>query len=228
MIKAFLFDLDGTLVDTLGDIASVMNQFLRSKGWPEHPLEAYRTMVGRGFMNLIRAAVPPSESSGAEELYPEAYALYDSMGAGDSKPYPGAAESLLALAAAGAGLAVVSNKPDAIAAKMVRGLFPAVPFALVRGYRDGVPGKPDPTTALEAARACGAAPADCAFVGDSDVDMKTASAAGMLAVGAAWGFRGEAELRAAGARVIAASMTDVPPLFGSAFTSAIQADILKR
>ena len=212
MIKAILFDLDGTLVDTLADIATVMNGFLRSKSWPEHTVEAYRHMVGRGLLNLIRAALPPAHSSRAEELYNEVFTVYDAMGIGDSRPYPGATDVLETLNAAGIPIAVVSNKPDAITRKMMEGLFSGIRFALVRGGLDGAAPKPDPSSALEAARACGVAPADCAFVGDSDVDMKTAVAAGMLPVGAAWGFRGEAELRAAGAAIMMASITDLPGL----------------
>ncbi|OHD19394.1 MAG: hypothetical protein A2Y38_03970 [Spirochaetes bacterium GWB1_59_5] len=212
MIKAILFDLDGTLVDTLADIATVMNGFLRSRSWPEHPEEDYRQMVGRGLANLIRAAIPASEAHRSDELYDEVFTVYDSMGIGASQPYPGAIETLEALNAAGIPLAVVSNKPDAITKKMMAGLFSDIRFALVRGGLDGVAPKPDPSSAFEAARACGAAPADCAFVGDSDVDMKTAVAAGMLPIGAAWGFRGEVELRAAGATLIAASIANVPGL----------------
>ncbi len=215
MIRAFIFDLDGTLVDTIADIAAGMNAFLRAKGWPEHEVPAYKRMVGRGLTNLIRAAVPASEADRAGELYPEAYAAYDAMGIGSSTPYPGAARALGTLAAAGAPLAVLSNKPDDITRRMVAGLFPDVPFAMVRGGLPGVPAKPDPHSALEAAGLFGLAPGDCAFVGDSDVDMKTALAAGMRGVGAAWGFRGEAELRAAGAVVIARSMADIPGLLGS-------------
>ena len=98
---------------------------------------------------------------------------------------------------------------------MVRTLFPGVPFSLIRGGLDGVPAKPHPASALEAAKACGAEPAECAFVGDSDVDMKTALAAGMLPVGAAWGFRGREELRSAGAAVIIDSIAGVLPLLAS-------------
>jgi len=212
MIKAILFDLDGTLVDTLGDIAAVMNGFLRSKAWPEHTVEAYRLKVGRGLINLIRAAVPHTEAHRAEELYPEVFAVYEAMGIGDSKPYPGARDVLAELNAAGIPIAVVSNKPDAITRNMMDGLFGGIRFALVRGGLDGVAPKPDPASAFEAARACGVDPAECAFVGDSDVDMKTALAAGMLPVGAAWGFRGQDELRAAGAVVMAASIVDIPAL----------------
>lgn len=213
-MRCFIFDLDGTLVYTLDDIAMTMNGFLESHGWPGHTVEAYRMMVGRGLSNLIRAAVPPEHADRAAELYPAVFAMYEAIGVGSSRPYPGAAAALTELAAAGAPLAVVSNKPEPFTVDMVKALFPGVPFASVHGGRDGVPSKPDPAAALEAAKACGFAPADCAFVGDSDVDMKTAVAAGMVPVGAAWGFRGEGELRAAGAVIIARSMADIPPLFG--------------
>ncbi|HPE90445.1 MAG TPA: HAD family hydrolase, partial [Spirochaetales bacterium] len=162
-------------------------------------------------------ALPPEASGDMERLYREAYDLYEAAGSGDSRPYPGAVEALESLAASGAPLAIVSNKPETIARNMMDDLFPGVRFALVRGGRAGQPIKPDPTGAFEAGAACGAAPRECAFVGDSDVDMRTAQAAGMLPVGAAWGFRGEAELRDAGAVVIAASMADIPPLLGSSF-----------
>ncbi|PKL09229.1 MAG: hypothetical protein CVV51_04950 [Spirochaetae bacterium HGW-Spirochaetae-7] len=211
-MKCFIFDLDGTLVYTLGDIAETMNGFLESRGWPAHPVEAYRMMVGRGLTNLIRAAVPPEHAGSAEKLYPAVFTLFEARGVGSSSPYPGAADALSLLAKAGASLAVVSNKPDPFTTAMVKSLFPDVPFRFVHGDRDGVPSKPDPASALEAARACGVAPTDCAFVGDSDVDMKTAVAAGMVPVGAAWGFRGEAELRAAGAMIIARSISEIPSL----------------
>lgn len=212
MIRAFIFDLDGTLVDTLDDIAGLMNGYLRSKAWPEHPTPAYKAMVGRGLLNLIRAAVPPAEAVNAERLYGEVYGMYEGLGAGSSRPYPGAELALASLAAAGSGLAVASNKPDAITKAMVKALFPGIRFAYVSGGRDGLPSKPDPKIALEAAAACGAEPRECAFVGDSDVDMKTAKAAGMLAVGAAWGFRGAAELKAAGADVVLGSISEVSEL----------------
>lgn len=212
MIRAIIFDLDGTLVDTLGDIATVMNGWLRSKSWPEHPLEAYRQMVGRGLARLIQAAVPASESAHAETWYDEVFGAYEAMGIGESRPYPGVTETLQQLRDAGLPLAVISNKPDAITRSMVAALFPSIDFALVRGGLVGVPSKPNPVSALAAAQACAVAPCDCAFVGDSDVDMKTALAAGMMAVGAAWGFRGEAELRTAGAMLIISSMTELPSI----------------
>jgi len=214
MVRGIVFDLDGTLVDTLGDIALVMNRILRDRGWPEHPVGDYRHMVGRGLLNLVRAAVPEWAASDLDALYAHALECFDALGSGSSRPYPGVIEALGRLAATGAPMAIVSNKPDEVAGRVVADLFPAVRFGLVRGNVDGVPVKPHPAGALEAAASLGLHPSECAFVGDSDVDMATALAAGMAPVGAAWGFRGEAELRGAGAVLILSSMDEVPGLVG--------------
>lgn len=212
MIKACIFDLDGTLVDTLADIASMMNSFLTQRGWPVFSVDAYRFKVGRGLANLIREAVPEDQVSRVDEFYPLLLEAYSALGIGTSRPYPGVTDALRHLAASGVGLAVVSNKPDLITIDMMRTLFPDLSFAYVHGSRDGVPSKPDPTTALEAAAACGARPDECLFVGDTAIDMNTARAAGMKAVGAAWGFRGADELREAGADILIQSMDELPTL----------------
>jgi phosphoglycolate phosphatase len=202
MIHGFIFDLDGTLVDTLGDIARGMNSFLQGRGWPGHPVEAYRRMVGKGLLHLIRAAVPADQQELTPSLYPELLASYEAMGSGDSEPYPGVTATLRSLVARRVPLAVVSNKPDRVTRRVVAELFPDIGFSLVRGGLDGVPVKPHPAGALAAAAAMGCQSGDCAFVGDSDVDIQTAINAGMQPVGAAWGFRGAAELRQAGATLI--------------------------
>jgi phosphoglycolate phosphatase len=215
MIRGFIFDLDGTLVDTLGDIATCMNSFLKGKGLPEHPTQAYRRMVGWGLLHLIREAVPEEHKENAQLWYPQLLAVYEALGAGNSKPYPGVVSTLEKLAVQQVPMAVVSNKPDPVTAQVVAQLFPGVPFALVRGGLEGVPVKPHPAGALEAARSMGLAPEDCGFLGDSDVDMKTALAAGMTPLGAAWGFRSRHELAAAGAAMLLDEMQAILDLVGS-------------
>jgi len=199
MIHGFIFDLDGTLVDTLADIAKGMNNFLRHKGLAVHPMEEYRRMVGRGLLHLITEAVPQTRRNEAKAWYPEVLAIFEDLGAGSSVPYPGVLDTLEKLASVRIPMAVVSNKPDPVTAQVVAQLFPSIPFALVRGGLDGVPVKPHPAGALEAAAAMGLKPEDCGFLGDSDVDMQTALAAGMVPLGAAWGFRTRDELKEAGA-----------------------------
>lgn len=202
MIHGFIFDLDGTLVDTLADIATGMNSFLENRGLPEHPTEDYRRMVGKGLFHLIGEAVPQVHKGQAKAWYPEVLAIFEAMGAGSSIPYPGVIDTLGKLASLRIPMAVVSNKPDPVTAQVVAQLFPSIPFALVRGGLDGVPVKPHPAGAIEAARAMGLKPKCCGFLGDSDVDMQTALAAGMIPLGAAWGFRTRNELKEAGASML--------------------------
>lgn len=215
MISACIFDLDGTLVDTLAEIAGFMNGLLRSHGWPEHPVQAYRYMVGRGFPKLLEAAIPTDPAIDFQALYAEAIGLYSEGDGGRSQPYPGTQACLDWLAERQIATAIVTNKPQDIARQVVGCLFPGHPFRLVLGASDEYPPKPDPAGAMAAAAATGQAREACAFIGDSDVDMATARAAGMLAIGAAWGFRDAAELYAAGAHQVLDSISQLPGLLES-------------
>lgn len=204
-MKAAIFDLDGTLVDTIDDIAAAVNGALARRGLPTHDAASYKRMVGNGFRNLVTKALPPALAEDPEavrSLHEEAAANYEAHCLDLSRPYAGVGGLLAALAAAGVPMAVLSNKPDPLTKKVVAALLPGVPFVLVRGETADFPRKPDPASALDAARRLGAAPSEIAYLGDSDVDMRTARSAGMLALGAAWGFRGAAELRSAGAAEI--------------------------
>jgi len=214
MIQGFIFDLDGTLVDTLGDIATGMNSFLQSRGLPVHPTEDYRPMVGKGLLHLIGEAVPLAYKGQAQTWFPEVLAIFEEMGAGSSLPYPGVTDTLGKLASLRVPMAVVSNKPDPVTVQVVAQLFPSIPFALVRGGLDGIPVKPHPAGALEAAKAMGLEPETCGFLGDSDVDMKTAQAAGMVPLGAAWGFRSREELTQAGASMLLDGIQEILSLAG--------------
>ena len=201
MKKAAIFDLDGTLADTILDLAGAVNRSLARRNLPEHDLGLYKLMVGDGFRNLIFRALPEALRTDAyiEAARAEAAADYAERCLERTEAYPGVRELLAALARRGIPFAVLSNKPDALTKKVVAGLFPASAFALVRGESSEFPRKPDPASALDACARLGAEPAETLYLGDSGVDMKTARAADMTALGALWGFRSEAELRDAGA-----------------------------
>jgi phosphoglycolate phosphatase len=204
MLRALIFDLDGTLVDTLADIAASMDCALRALDLPGHTADDYRAFIGEGVVRLAERAVPPERA----DLVPAAVAAfrahYSEHLLDRSRPYPGIQATLAALVGRGAALAVVSNKPDALTRRIVTALFPETPFASVAGSRPDVPPKPDPTAALAAAAAMGLEPAACALVGDSEVDMRAAAAAGMPGIAVLWGFRGRDVLVAAGARAVIA------------------------
>lgn len=201
--NGIIFDLDGTLLDTLRDLAEAVNIALDSAGFPTHEVDAYRTFVGDGVYTLIQRAVPPDtpEDSCRKVLL----AMRDAYLAGWAKhtrPYPGIDAMLSGLNERGLPIAVLSNKPHEYTEIMVRHFFPAVSFARVQGSPPGEKAKPEPRLALDIAQGMGLAPESMYFVGDSNVDMLTAKAASMRAVGVSWGFRPVAELQGHGATLI--------------------------
>ena len=212
--QAVLFDLDGTLLDTLEDLATAANRVLAAKSLPLHPIDAFRTFVGDGLATLVERILPEDQRS--TEMVTEMVAAFAEEYARNwherSVPYPGIAPLLDQLTAQGLRLSILSNKPDAFTRLCVRQLLPDWHFDPLLGQRPGVPKKPDPAAAFEIARLLGLQPAEILYVGDSGVDMHTALAAGMDAVGVLWGFRSADELRQAGAHHLIARPEELLPI----------------
>ena len=209
-IKGVLFDLDGTLLNTLDDLADAMNYVLQRLKCPVHPVEAYRYFVGDGVDMLVKRALPPDD--GNEKLFAkvkkEFLKRYQQYWNVKTKPYDGIGEMLDALQAENLFLAILSNKPHLITGEVVRHYFGTRHFITCMGY--GIfPKKPDPEGALYIAASMGIAPENCLYVGDTATDMRTAVAAGMPGVGVTWGFRDEKELRENGARWIVDKPSEV-------------------
>ena len=201
---AVIFDLDGTLLDTLADIADSANRVLGGRGCPTHPADAYRQFVGEGLRRLFERALPadrrrPEVVAECVAGFREAYAEHWNV---RTRPYDGVPELLDALSARNVMMAVLSNKPDGFTRRCVDEYLSRWRFEAVLGQREGVPRKPDPAGALEIASRLGVATDRFLYLGDSATDMRTARSAGMRAVGAAWGFRSVDELESAGAEVI--------------------------
>jgi len=200
--RAIIFDLDGTLLDTLADLADSGNAVLAALGLPQHPTAAYRYFVGLGVAELTRRMLP--EDRRDEAFLKKALGMfrdeYTARWKDKTRPYAGIPELLRTLHERGLPLCVLSNKPQSYTDLTIREFFPGFPFTQVRGERAGVPGKPHPAGALAVAQDLGLRPGQIAFVGDSATDMKTARGAGMLPVGVLWGFRTADELTENGAR----------------------------
>ena len=198
--SACIFDLDGTLLNTLDDIADSANRVLAAYGYPVHPADAYRAMIGSGVRRLIaRAAGCAPDSPETGRLLAAFSEEYTTHAAVKTRPYAGVVPLLDTLAQRGLPLAILSNKTEELTQTLVRRYFPGIRFVRVSGQKEGVPEKPDPTAALRIAAAFGLHPECVTLVGDSDVDMKTAVNAGMRPVGVTWGFRTPGQLKENGA-----------------------------
>jgi phosphoglycolate phosphatase len=211
LFDAVLFDLDGTLLDTLEDIADAANRVLTRHRFPAHPVDAYKHFVGEGARVLVWRLLP--QSARAEDLvdamYAEFRAEYSLNWNAKTKPYEGIPEMLDGLVERRLKIAVLSNKPDDFTKQCVGELLSRWTFDAVLGHHDGIPPKPDPTGALQIARELHVPPARMLFLGDSSIDMETALAAGMTPGGVLWGFRDRDELEKSGARAIVGSPRDV-------------------
>lgn len=199
---AIVFDLDGTLANTLPDLAAAANEALRMHGFEEWPTDHYRRMVGNGIQVLMERATRHAPADIVEKVKADYFALYDRDCLKYAYPYDGVIEALHAAKERGIALLVVTNKPDPQAQKIIRHLFGETLFDAVFGNQEGLPTKPDPALTLKALECVHADPAKSLFVGDSDVDVFTAHNAGMIGAGVAWGFRGEEEVAGAGAEYL--------------------------
>ncbi len=209
MKKLCVFDLDGTLVDTVADIAAAVNHSLVSMGFPAREKNEYYRMVGNGADVLSRRALPEGAKDRANELFALYKARYIDHCTELSRPYAGMCEALRALLDAGRTLAVITNKPHDQTLRVLGALFDGGLFARVVGQRDGVAKKPAPDSLYEMMDALGFARQNTVYIGDSDVDVLFAKAAGVDCVGAAWGFRGREELEKTGALYTAADPADM-------------------
>lgn len=202
--RAVLFDLDGTLLDTLQDIADSANWALADQGFPTHSIGAYRHFIGEGVNTLFARALPDDHEDPEQiaECILRFRHAYEQRWDVHTRPYEGVEPLLRTLTAAGIPMAVLSNKPDEFTKKCVHRYLRQVPFAVVLGQREGIPRKPDPTVAEQIARTLAVPSGQCLYLGDTAIDMQTACRAGMHPVGAAWGFRSVEELWSNGAAAV--------------------------
>lgn len=205
MYPSVIFDLDGTLLDTLDDLADSGNHVCRLNGWPVHPVSAYRYFVGNGIPRLVERFTPAQcrQSAVLEQACRDFTAYYDAHKEDKTCPYPGICEMLAQLKQSGVEMAVLTNKAHPIAVEVVERYFPGI-FRYVQGALPDRPVKPDPTLLHELMDRMGAARDTTLFVGDSNVDIWTAKNAGLTGCGVLWGFRTRQELLEEGADCIAA------------------------
>ena len=196
MKKLVIFDLDGTFLNTIADLANSTNYALKVLGYPIHEPDKYNFMVGNGINKLFERALPDGEKTEENVLRvrQEFVPYYDQHNADKSRPYPGVTELLETLQTAGMQLAVASNKYQAATEKLIAHYFPNIKFTAVFGQREGIPVKPDPIIVKEILQIAKVQEEETLYVGDSGVDMQTAINARVTSCGVTWGFRPRTEL----------------------------------
>lgn len=215
-LKAVIFDLDGTLLNTVADIASAMNSVLANNNLPTHDEQGYKYFVGKGLKSLVYNALPSHLRTA--ELLPQYFeqllAEYAKFMDEQTRPYPGIIDMLQQLQQKNIAMAILSNKAHQFMNDVVTTHFDNYNFSAVFGAREGVPSKPHPHSALEIATIMKLPQQQIAFLGDSEVDMQTATSANMYAIGAAWGFRTREELISSGAQTIISDPLELVSLLG--------------
>lgn len=209
--KGVIFDLDGTLLDTLEDLAEAANATLYHFGFPGHPSAAYRYFVGEGLKTLMQRIVPGDAATEdrLNEYMDKFSEIYSETWNVRSAPYPGIMEMLTSLTGHGLQLAVLSNKPHSFTKACVKAFFPEVPFCIVLGQRDGIARKPDPAGVHEIAKRMGLGKEEILYIGDTATDMQTGNRAGLRTIGVEWGFRDRDELEKNNAWNIVATPAEV-------------------
>lgn len=201
MKTTYIFDLDGTLVDSLQDLAMATNIVLKKLGFPTHPVSSYKKFVGDGVNMLIERALPSDKRDLVTEVRKQFDFIYDTHCLEATKPYPGIVKLIEKMKQKGLHLAIVTNKPDALAKKIVSELFGEV-FLYVYGNQEIYPRKPDPYLVNKVIELYQVDKSEVVYIGDSDVDMYTGRNAGVTTVGVSWGFRGRDELLHSGGQYV--------------------------
>lgn len=214
MYRYVIFDMDGTILDTLEDLADASNWVCEQHGWPVHPVEDYKIFVGNGARKLLERVTPKDVAMTPElrdQLTKEFAGRYTKHSTDKTTVYPGMPQNLERLKEAGVTMAVLTNKPDMAAAPMVEIYYPGI-FTVVQGALPDMPTKPDPTLLHKLMERLGATKEDTLFVGDSNVDIQTAKNGGLDSCGVLWGFRSRQELEGEGASYIVETAEELADL----------------
>ena len=211
-----VFDLDGTLLDTLHDLHAAVNHALTQHGMPTRSLQEVRSFLGNGVVALLQKSMPDgTDEATAETVLSTFRPYYLEHSMDQTRPYDGMLEAIRALKAMGKRMAIVSNKPDAAVQDLHRRFFAAAGIDIAIGEQPGVPRKPDPASVFAALARLGVEPTEAVYVGDSEVDLETARRAGMPCIAVSWGFRDEAQLVESGATTIIHHPQEIVNILGA-------------
>ena len=210
-IKLAIFDLDGTLLNTISDLAHSTNYALINNGFPDHPIESYRFFIGNGINKLFERALPENNKTeeNIKRIRETFLPYYDLHYADYTKPYDGIHDLLKMLQSKDIMLAVASNKYQSATEELIKIMFPDIFFIAISGQREGTPIKPDPTIVKDILKIANVSAEETIYIGDSGVDMQTAANSNVTSIGVTWGFRPLEELKAAGANLIANTPADI-------------------